>query len=355
MKIERNDELRNRAERKRNHSEMTNRPPKPRDFKEMFDSQMAQMHALRCETHVNGPDGAPLIRSIGSTWFIDPRYGRGHCWHAAIGEQTVVASMDIEFNANIELKTYTTPFICMGLYAKDMPSYFMNRRNDCGEMALGHIWKSKVFRQSVKAGDRLASTSITLGSSSVRSYAKLLRCTPDDIIDAVASLNGTKRMRALSSAFESIERARPDKQRGELFYRAKIVEILTLILDCPEENRRSRYEIVPPTETNQEEIGRLCSYIQGNLDTDLTTKTLSSMLYVNEKKLIEAFKKATGDTPQSYIRKARINAARRLLLSRKDLSIKEIAERVGYPNQGSFSDMFRSETGYSPSEFRKTP
>jgi len=63
------------------------------------------------------------------------------------------------------------------------------------------------------------------------------------------------------------------------------------------------------------------------------------------------FRKATGSTPISFLRRERMSQAKRRLLESAD-SIKEIAEQVGYSDQFYFSRDFKRYTGTSPCHFR---
>lgn len=64
------------------------------------------------------------------------------------------------------------------------------------------------------------------------------------------------------------------------------------------------------------------------------------------------FQNLTGLTPVAYLRRERINHAKRRLLESAD-EIKEIAEQVGYLDQFYFSRDFKRYTGHSPSEYRR--
>ncbi len=59
----------------------------------------------------------------------------------------------------------------------------------------------------------------------------------------------------------------------------------------------------------------------------------------------------TGYGPKAYLRRQRVDLARRLLAD-PALSIKEVAARVGFSDQYYFSRTFRQIDGLSPSEFR---
>lgn len=63
------------------------------------------------------------------------------------------------------------------------------------------------------------------------------------------------------------------------------------------------------------------------------------------------FKGETGISLTQYRINVRLNRARELL-AKRDRSIGEIAEILGYPDQFSFSKQFRRHLGYSPQEYR---
>lgn len=64
------------------------------------------------------------------------------------------------------------------------------------------------------------------------------------------------------------------------------------------------------------------------------------------------FKSALGVTPSRYHINLRMNLARRLLRETKK-SVMDVALEVGYANPSHFAQLFRRETGLSPSEYRR--
>ncbi|MEE1751802.1 helix-turn-helix transcriptional regulator [Streptomyces sp. SP18CS02] len=68
--------------------------------------------------------------------------------------------------------------------------------------------------------------------------------------------------------------------------------------------------------------------------------------------LAEAVKAATGRTPGQLIREARTHEAKRLL-ARTDLTVRQVADRVGLADPAYFCRFFRRETGVSPGDFRR--
>lgn len=63
-------------------------------------------------------------------------------------------------------------------------------------------------------------------------------------------------------------------------------------------------------------------------------------------------KQETGHNAAYWIRVKIIAEAKMLLHIRQDLSLKVIADMLGFGEQASFSRYFKRETGLSPTEFR---
>jgi AraC-like DNA-binding protein len=78
-----------------------------------------------------------------------------------------------------------------------------------------------------------------------------------------------------------------------------------------------------------------------------TIQTLAHLCATNESKLKKVFKKVYQSTLYSYVQKLRLEEAN-LLLKEENLTIGEIAKRVGYKHQGHFSKLFFSTYGVYP-------
>lgn len=93
------------------------------------------------------------------------------------------------------------------------------------------------------------------------------------------------------------------------------------------------------------------TYVQSHLDEDLSGDVVAEALDVSRKTLCTRFKKETGETFSSYVRRLRIERARRLL-DTSDLSIAQIAYQTGFASQSHLQTVFKAETGYTPREWR---
>lgn len=104
---------------------------------------------------------------------------------------------------------------------------------------------------------------------------------------------------------------------------------------------------------SSEEIAHMVElYIKENYTQDINFDLISQNFKFNSSYLSKIFTKHIGENPSKYLMSLRINKAKHLLKNNMQLSIKEIGEIVGYPNQFYFSRIFKSVMGKSPAGFR---
>ncbi|WP_076355872.1 MULTISPECIES: helix-turn-helix domain-containing protein [unclassified Paenibacillus] len=92
-------------------------------------------------------------------------------------------------------------------------------------------------------------------------------------------------------------------------------------------------------------------YVESHLQDSLSINDLAASLHLHPNYFISYFKKHFGMPPAKYISRKRMDMARKLLAS-TSLSVKDVAERTGYPDTHYFAKCFRKETGLSPTEYR---
>ena len=109
---------------------------------------------------------------------------------------------------------------------------------------------------------------------------------------------------------------------------------------------------VKTVETLSKIMPKLKTYINENLEMDLTRSDLAAQIYVHPDYLSHIFKEKVGMSVSQYIMHARLEESKILLRSTKK-SISEISHQVGYPNTSYFSRLFKRATGMTPTEYRK--
>lgn len=83
-----------------------------------------------------------------------------------------------------------------------------------------------------------------------------------------------------------------------------------------------------------------------------TVATLAKMARMSPTHFSRVFKASFGTSPIDWLRRERINQAKRRL-AETTASIKEIAEQTGYRDRYFFSKDFKRHTGLTPREFRR--
>jgi len=91
--------------------------------------------------------------------------------------------------------------------------------------------------------------------------------------------------------------------------------------------------------------------IEANLDNpDLSVEFLSKQLVMSRTTLYNKMLELTGETPVEYIRSIKLEKAS-VLLQRQDLTISEIAYKVGFSSPNYFARVFKAKYRMLPSEY----
>lgn len=104
--------------------------------------------------------------------------------------------------------------------------------------------------------------------------------------------------------------------------------------------------------TIEQKIGWAKTIIDENLEQPVSGQQLAIELSVSYSLFRKSFKRITGYSPAQYHLLQRLAKAKELL-SVTHLSIEEIALLMGFDSIYYFSRIFKTKSGYSPSEFRK--
>lgn len=96
-------------------------------------------------------------------------------------------------------------------------------------------------------------------------------------------------------------------------------------------------------------ISDVMDYISHHFGEPLLTEDLSRQFFVSRAKLTADFKACTSITIKQYIQLTRVNYAKQMLLSGKNIS--EVAQNCGFCDDSHFIHTFRSIVGETPRAF----
>ncbi len=102
-----------------------------------------------------------------------------------------------------------------------------------------------------------------------------------------------------------------------------------------------------------EDIVQAQHWLQDNYQRDIAMVAVAERFGMSLRSFNRRFKTATGLTPVHYLQEIRINNARDLLQT-SNLTIHEVAEKVGYQDTGYFTALFKRQLATTPSDYRAT-
>lgn len=109
---------------------------------------------------------------------------------------------------------------------------------------------------------------------------------------------------------------------------------------------------LPKKSADYESIVQVIQYIDDNFSHTIKLSELSRLANMSATKLKNLFKQFTGRTVSEYILSKKTDYASHLLAD-SDLSIEELAKKVGFDTVSGFSTSFKKQTGIPPSEYRR--
>jgi AraC-like DNA-binding protein len=102
----------------------------------------------------------------------------------------------------------------------------------------------------------------------------------------------------------------------------------------------------------EKEMNTLIEYITMNPRRIVSNQELADAIFRSKDYVIKRFFASFGVTPYDYQIQQKIFSAKNMLAN-MNLSVKEIADSLGYDDQHYFSYMFKKRCGMSPTQYRK--
>jgi AraC-like DNA-binding protein len=135
------------------------------------------------------------------------------------------------------------------------------------------------------------------------------------------------------------------------YYKIKIFELLLYldVLELPGTLEEKPYFY----KSQVEKIKAMQKIMTENLEKHYTQEELSKHFDISLTPMKNCFKNVYGSPINTYMRVYRMNQAAVLLKNQRQMSVTDIAGKVGYDSPGKFSAAFRRVIGKPPLEYRK--
>ena len=264
----------------------------------------------------------------------------GYFWFLPHEEHFVVTKCDFYFLKDTEL---TMPndslYISLRLeYAKHLPP---------GKIIAYLEETGSPINTLMRKGSRVAYTEVLYSPSFYKIHLETLftaqKASPLEILK---NMGGEHNWSAeIMNVLKKIYTCPLNGMAAELYYIAGAYALMSAVLEMG--NGR-----LPKKSKDYEGIVHVIQHIDDNFSRTIKLAELSRLANMSATKLKNLFRQFTGCTITEYILSKKTDYASHLLAD-SDLSIEELAKKVGFDTVAGFSTSFRKQTGMPPSEYRK--
>lgn len=289
-------------------------------------------------------------KNFGSTYSVLPEVGDGFYWVFGFENQFAVVVYNITLRETVRPHYRHPAFYTIGSYDNSTASHINGRINPTSRILLGYSRPEAVYHDVLHKDYCGKGISISLSAPYAKETAESFGLSIDELSDRCFSLNGTERIPDAITVLRQVERYTPTERFANRYYESKLMELLAIL--C--QRHEPAYPKLPKSNLRSEEKDNICrvtDFIRAHYVEPIDSYILSAIAFMGRTKLTQAFKQVHGVTITQYVRQLRIEHAKSLLKEDR-LSLGQIADRVGYHTQGSFTDLFKKATGLTPREYR---
>jgi AraC family transcriptional regulator len=122
--------------------------------------------------------------------------------------------------------------------------------------------------------------------------------------------------------------------------------LLTDVFDLPNERSDHSGGLLP------RQLASVRSHFLGAFPRRVSIAELAGLCGLSESWFARAFRRSTGETPQRWMMRLRLEAAQELMVS-TNLGLAEIADATGFADQAHLTRVFRDAQGLPPSQWRR--
>ena len=139
---------------------------------------------------------------------------------------------------------------------------------------------------------------------------------------------------------------------GALLFHARLLEMLALAAASAAETEKSFPTGNPAGRDSREKIVMLRQLLEADCSRSWQIEELAARAFLSPSRFAHLFREQTGLPPREFINRLRVEKARRMLCF-SNLSVGDVAARLGFSSAHYFARIFRRFTGMSPSEFAR--
>jgi AraC family transcriptional activator of pyochelin receptor len=247
-------------------------------------------------------------------------------------------------------------YICIQILFKGTYLRFAKNRVDAVNAAMTEISSFPRTETHLKARVPLRGLALVLERGYLEAdFSLAIRRLPEafrsifQMPEGSAEVLRLRMLQAVRVCADQILACKMQEPLKDIYIRAKATEIICEIVAqlnglTP---RLQQTRVTPPQRLTQS-VETAAEIYRRELQNPPKTEQLANRLGLNRNQLNEGFRVVFGTTPHAYSRDRRMEAAQALLRD-ADISISEVARRVGYEGYASFARAYSDKFGHLPS------
>jgi len=98
----------------------------------------------------------------------------------------------------------------------------------------------------------------------------------------------------------------------------------------------------------------LKEYVEDSIETNISLEDLASVAHISTSSLIRAFHSEFGCPPHAYVLRQRLERAKRLLATSRDMPLKVVAASSGFSDQSHMTRWFKRIFHLTPVQYRRS-
>lgn len=129
-------------------------------------------------------------------------------------------------------------------------------------------------------------------------------------------------------------------------------EVHNLLLNISDKRRKDHGDTLKNPSHHEVIIERFRSLINGHCNEHHSVNWYADMMMISPDYLSKITRETDGRSARAWINERLIDNAK-FIMKQSDLTLKEISEKLNFPDQSGFGRFFKANTGISPKEFRQ--
>lgn len=157
---------------------------------------------------------------------------------------------------------------------------------------------------------------------------------------------------AIKFFYQALEEAYYQKVGFYIRIKSLVVTILIMAVRALNNNDEILYNVPHKLKEDDHRFTMIKKFIEDNINGNITAKEIANYMHLSQKQVYRIVMKKTGRSIKDLIERAKLDRAKKLLKN-TELSLKEIADELGFSSEYYFNQFFKREEGYPPGVYRK--